>query len=246
MTDIAILNRDDKGAWDLRPRVKGRLASFGLSKDNLSGDGSYTENGALFFTANGHCSEICKETDIHLRGKHNLMNVLAACAIAIEMGISSAALRKAVQHFSGVPHRLEFVKEIKGAKWYNDSIATAPERTIAAVNAFDDPIVLMLGGKDKDLPWERLADLIHEKVDHVIIFGAAKEKILSAIRSNSAHARPFSVTATTNLLQAVLAAYEISEAGDVVLLSPGGTSYDEFKDFEERGEKFRLWVQQLQ
>jgi len=245
-SDVAVLNRDDSGAWNLNNRVKGKIVSFGLQKKNLVGNGSYIEKNSIFIFSEGKSTEMCKTNEIHLRGEHNLLNVLAAFTIAYEMGISRDPMQNAIRHFFGVAHRLEFVREVNGVKWYNDSIATAPERTIAAVNSFSEPIVLMVGGKDKDLPWDRLGDLIHKKVDHVIVFGAAVEKILAAIGPVEFGKKPYSITRSENLENALKAASQIAKAGDIVLLSPGGTSYDEFKDFEERGEKFRSWVQQFQ
>jgi UDP-N-acetylmuramoylalanine--D-glutamate ligase len=154
----------------------------------------------------------------------------------------------AAEKFRGVAHRLEFVREVRGARWYNDSIATAPERTMAAIHSFDEPIVLLLGGRDKNLPWVELANLIHQRVDHVVVFGEAAEKIKKAIASDVVEGsvkRPFTLDHVEHLQDAIHRAAEVTESGDVVLLSPGGTSFDEFKDFEERGEKFRLWVQKL-
>ncbi len=133
----------------------------------------------------------------------------------------------------------------KGADWYNDSIATAPERTLAAIRSFEQPLVLLLGGRDKDLPWESLAELIHQRVDHVVVFGEAAEKITRALAAPNHGSRPYTLQRCRGLKQAVDAAAEIATEGDVVLLSPGGTSYDEFRDFEERGEWFRQWVQEL-
>jgi UDP-N-acetylmuramoylalanine--D-glutamate ligase len=171
---------------------------------------------------------------------------MAACSIAFALNISTDKMQNAIKAFQGVPHRLEFVKEIDEVKWYNDSIATAPERTIAAIKSFNDPIVLLLGGKDKNLPWDRLSEIIHEKVDHVVIFGSAKELIEIAVGPVEVNKRPYSVSICKNMEGAIRNAHKIAEAGDIVLLSPGATSYDEFTDFEERGEKFRSWVQQLQ
>ena len=149
-----------------------------------------------------------------------------------------------IEGFSGVPHRLEFVRFWGGASWYNDSIATAPERVIADIHAFDEPLVLLLGGRDKDLPWTELATLVHQRVDHVILFGEAAGLIEKALQTNTS-GRPYSVTRCEDLKQAVHTAAEVVEPGDVVLFSPGGTSFDAFRDFAERGEKFRLWVNEL-
>jgi UDP-N-acetylmuramoylalanine--D-glutamate ligase len=136
------------------------------------------------------------------------------------------------------------VRERNGVRWYNDSIATAPERAMAAIHAFDEPIVLMLGGRDKDLPWDEIAKLIHKRVDHVVLFGEAAELIQKAISAVGGE-RSVDLRRAEHLKEAVALAAEVATAGDIVLFSPGGTSYDEFKDFEERGETFRKWVLEL-
>jgi UDP-N-acetylmuramoylalanine--D-glutamate ligase len=143
-----------------------------------------------------------------------------------------------------VPHRLELIREWKGAKWYNDSIATAPERTMAAIRSFTEPIILLLGGRDKNLPWESLVALVHERVQRVIIFGEAAEKISAALEKAHGPLQP-SIERCKNLEEAVQVAARVTKPGDVVLLSPGGTSFDQFRDFEERGEAFRKWVLEL-
>jgi UDP-N-acetylmuramoylalanine--D-glutamate ligase len=182
---------------------------------------------------------------IMLRGDHNILNVLAAFTIGHAAGFPLDAMLESAEDFRGVPHRLELVREWNGVRWYNDSIATAPERAIAAIRAFGEPIVLMLGGRDKDLPWEELMQLAGERVDHVVVFGEAAEKIQKTVASLGLREKRFTITRANGLHDAVLKAAEVAESGDVVLLSPGGTSYDEFKDFAERGERFRAWVQEL-
>jgi len=124
---------------------------------------------------------------------------------------------------------------------------------MAAIHSFDEPIVLLLGGRDKNLPWEDLAALVHQRVDHLVVFGEAAEKIEKAVTDSGRRAerveasenRSVDLCHAKNLKEAIIKAAEIAQAGDVVLLSPGGTSFDEFKDFEERGETFRKWVQEL-
>jgi UDP-N-acetylmuramoylalanine--D-glutamate ligase len=152
---------------------------------------------------------------------------------------------EAAEEFRGVPHRLEFVRELRGVRWYNDSIATAPERSIAAIRSFDEPIVLLLGGRDKDLPWENLLRLVGQRVKHAVLFGEAAEKIQKTAYSLGFGETRCTLSRVDHLQEAILQAAEAAEAGDVVLLSPGGTSFDEFKDFAERGERFRTWVQEL-
>ena len=192
--DIAILGRDDPGAWNLRERVKGKLLSFGLSNLSVDQSGTYVSDG-LYHLRDGNAYILLPiQNAIHLRGDHNRLNVLAAITIGHAAGLNLDAMLEAIDNFHGVPHRLELVRELHGVKWYNDSIATAPERTMAAIRSFDEPIVLMLGGKDKDLPWEDLAELVRERVDHVVVFGQAAEKILGALGSQkSGEKRPYSV-----------------------------------------------------
>ena len=243
--DIAVLGRQDPGAWGLSKQVRGRLITFSLYRPQEGQVGTYLDKRKLFLYDGHYSKEIMPQELVLLRGDHNLANVLAACAIAHASGMNIDAMVTGVAGFTGVPHRLEFVRMWRGAAWYNDSIATAPERTTAAIRSFSEPLILLLGGRDKDLPWQDLADLIHQRVDHVIIFGEAAGKIYQAIGKFVPGQRPYTLSVHPGLQQAVQAAAELVEPGDVVLLSPGGTSFDEFQDFEERGERYRQWVQQL-
>jgi UDP-N-acetylmuramoylalanine--D-glutamate ligase len=143
-----------------------------------------------------------------------------------------------------VAHRLELIRELHGVRWYNDSIATAPERSMAAINSFTEPIVLMLGGRDKNLPWDELAKLIHKRVKNLVVFGEASEMIQKAVTTISKKGS-VEIRQVKNLKEAIQSAHQVASSGDVVLLSPGCTSFDEFKDFAERGERFRTWVQEL-
>ncbi len=244
--DYAILNRNDRGSFGLKQLVKGNLVSFGFSPIPEDQNGSYIQNEAIWVTNQGKREEICKLDEITLPGKHNISNVLAASAISQVAGFNNEAIRAAILEFKGVPHRLQFVRELNGIRWINDSKATTPDGAIAAIESFADPIVLLLGGKDKNLPWENLLHLVNQKVDHVILFGDAAQKIRGYIKDFRFQKQNFTLDICNHLQEAVTTASNIAQPGDVVLLSPGGTSYDEFKDFEERGEKFQLWVQQLQ
>jgi UDP-N-acetylmuramoylalanine--D-glutamate ligase len=243
--DAAVLGRDDPGAWNLRDRVHGRLLSFGFGALPAGSDGAYVYQGRYFIRSESREIRVPVEELVELRGEHNRLNVLAACAIAFAAGFTPDEMTQGIAGFRGVAHRLEFVREHQGVSWYNDSIATAPERTIAAIRSFDTPLVLMLGGRDKNLPWDELAALIHERVDHVVLFGEASEKIAAALGSQASGAsgkRPYTLTRCKGLEDAVQAASRAARPGYVVLFSPGGTSFDQFKDFEERGKSFRQWV----
>lgn len=244
--DFAILGRDDPEAWNLADAVRSNLLSFGFSRLPQGTNGAYVdEDGKFFLRQRGQVQRLPVEDVIELRGEHNRLNVLAACTIAFAAGFAPEEMREGIKGFRGVPHRIEFVRSWRGAQWYNDSIATAPERTLAAIRSFSAPLILLLGGRDKDLPWEDLAKVIHQRVDHVVLFGEAAAKIESALEPRLTGQRPFSQTRVETLQQAVLAASRLAQPGFVVLLSPGGTSYDEFKDFEERGERFKQWVNEL-
>ncbi len=243
--DVAILGRDDKGAWSLRTAVKGKLFTFSLNELDEGLSGAYHEDGLLSLRDGNAYMPLLLREKIMLRGDHNILNVLAAFTIGHAAGFPLDVMLEAAEEFRGVPHRLELVRELRGVRWYNDSIATAPERAVAAIRAFDEPIVLLLGGRDKDLPWEELMQLAGERVDHVVLFGEAAEKIQKTVTSLGLSRKRFTITRTNGLHEAVRKAAEVAESGDVVLLSPGGTSYDEFKDFAERGERFTAWVQEL-
>jgi UDP-N-acetylmuramoylalanine--D-glutamate ligase len=268
-SDVAVLGRDDPIAWSLARKVHGYLMSFGMDEPAEGMAGTYYKDGVLYLRMPEEpaVQMIMPRTLIRLRGEHNLLNVLAACAIAAAAGLSPDAMRAGVEVFTGLAHRLEFVRTWGGADWYNDSIATAPERTIAAIKSFDQSLVLLVGGRDKGLPWEDLARLILQRVDHLVVFGEATGIILDALKEaadaemtpgervslsgagdvdvNWQQIEGLTVSVCSNLQEAVQEAARLVEPGDVVLLSPGGTSFDEFKDFEERGECFVQLVKSL-
>ena len=243
--DVAILGHDDKGAWSLRNKVHGKLLTFSMNELDEGLNGTYLHDGLLNLRDGDAYLPLMLRENIKLRGDFNVQNVLAAFVVGHAAGFPLDAMLEAVDEFRGVSHRLELVRELNGVRWYNNSIATAPERTIAVIHAFDEPIVLMLGGRDKNLPWEELMQLANERVDHVVTFGEAAEKIQKTVDSLGLGKMRFTLSRVNGLHEAVLKAAEVAEAGDVVLLSPGGTSFDEFKDFEERGERFRTWVHEL-
>jgi len=249
-----ILGRDDPGAWSLAGSAHGPVFSFGLSDLPAGQSGTYLQEDSIYLRLPVEAGTVHSglpatgvrligKDQIALRGEHNLLNVMAACAIAAAAGLPVEAIQAGVEGFTGVPHRLEFVCSLGGADWYNDSIATAPERAMAAIRSFDEPLVLLAGGRDKNLPWEDFAALVRQRVDHLVLFGEAAELILKALDLSNKHS--FTVTSCQGLHEAVQVASQIVEPGDVVLFSPGGTSFDEFIDFEERGECYVQWVKEL-
>ncbi len=235
---VAILGRDDAGASALAPLAPGRVAYFSAAQPVEAG--AYVQGDTLMFRWAGVATPVAAVADIALRGQHNVLNVLAAIALSGAAGAGTTAMRAGLVGFRGVTHRLELVRERGGVRWYNDSIATAPERVIAAVRAFDEPLVLLLGGRDKKLPWGELAKLVRDRVKAVVLFGEAGPLIEQALITAGVPAARY--TRCELLAEAVAAAAERAETGDVVLLSPGGTGYDAFRDFAERGDLFRQWV----
>jgi UDP-N-acetylmuramoylalanine--D-glutamate ligase len=197
---------------------------------------------------------ICKTRDVRLRGRHNLANILAGCCLAGAAGADPAAIARVATTFGGVEHRLEPVRQHDGVLWINDSIATAPERTVAALRAFDQPIVLLAGGRDKLLPWDEFAAVVHEtrpdgtrRVRHIVMFGEAAGLIGTALARYELEtgASPVPTTLCRELGAAVATAARAAQEGDVVLLAPGGTSFDAYEDFASRGRHFRALVEAL-
>jgi len=241
--DITILGQDDPGAWNLVDKVRGKLITFGFDDPGVGEFGAFSQDGSVFMRDGEQSRLLVNKDTIALRGKHNLLNVVAACAIAKGAGLPDGCMQTGVEGFKGVAHRLEYVRTVRGAAWYNDSIATAPERTMAAIRSFDEPLILLAGGRDKDLPWDEFARLVKDRVRHLILFGEAAEKISQSMAQTTKNL--VTISRCTGLEDAVHNAACVTQPGDVVLLSPGGTSFDEFRDFEERGECFRRWVMQL-
>ena len=245
-SDIAVLNREDPGSWALRSEVRGQLISFGRQKPEDDQVGTYLDEDWICYWDGVCSSQLIPVNSISLRGAHNQMNVLAACAIASAAEFPAQAMLESVKALEGVPHRLELVRNWGGALWVNDSKATTPKGSIAALKSFQEPMILLAGGRDKNLPWQDFSRLVLERVRYLILFGEAADLIESSLVAELGKGQEMlPYRKCSGLEEAVKAAAEICEKGDVVLLSPGGTSFDEFVDFEERGEKFRLWVNEL-
>jgi UDP-N-acetylmuramoylalanine--D-glutamate ligase len=241
--DIAILGYDDEEARKLADLVRGKLVWF-TSRSSIKGDGVFVKNGIAVARWNGREEPLFSLSSVLLRGAHNVQNAVAAAAIALSAGVSPDAIAGAVGRFRGVQHRLEYVAEVNGAKYYNDSIATTPERTLAGLRSFNEPVVLLLGGRDKKLPLEEMAREALERCRGIVLFGEAGQLLKEALLREK-NPRKVPILRKSDLDQAVRAAVEMAEADDVVLLSPACTSYDAYENFERRGEHFRVLVSQL-
>ncbi len=194
-----------------------------------------------------HGEAICTRDEVQLRGEHNISNLLTACALAHAVGATASAMREVARAFHGVAHRLEVVAEMNGVTWINDSIATSPERAIAGMRSFDpakQTIILLAGGKDKNLPWDAFASEAATRVNFVIGFGQSGPMIVRHVQERARflqHKGP-NCAVVQRLDEAVELAARVAGMNSVVLLSPGGTSFDAYQDFEERGEHFRQLV----
>jgi len=244
--DLAVLGFDDARARALALETKARVLFFsgGAEVD----EGAYKTNGELVLRLGGADVLICRAEEVRLRGAHNILNVLAACTLAGLVGVPVEAMRETIRTFTGVEHRLEEVRQWRGVRWYDDSIATAPERVVAALRSFDEPIVLLAGGRDKDLPWEEFAAETVKRVRYLITFGEAGGMIARIVgaRRKGSKGRLEEIRQVETLEEAVEAAAQIARPGEVVLLSPGGTSFDAFRDFAERGDRFKELVRALE
>ncbi len=238
--DLAILSADDAQTAELAPLTRGRKLWFGLDSAKMAGkDGATVTNGRIVIREAGRTIDVMAVDAIPLIGRHNVLNVLAAGLLAHAAGIGPDVIEAAVREFEAVPHRLELVATQNGVQFINDSIATAPERALAALSAYADSgdrLILLAGGRDKNMVWEPWANTVSKQIRSVILFGALSDLLKTKL---AAAGRTENVVQAADLEEAVALAKGQALAGDIVLLSPGGTSYDAFKDFEERGELFR-------
>ena len=170
---------------------------------------------------------------------HNYENIMAAILVAKEFNISNNIIKEVLNNFAGVAHRIEFVAKINGREFYNDSKATNTDSTITALKSFDNDVVLILGGLDRGHSFEPLIPYL-KHVKHIVCYGETKERIETFALENN-----IDVTVTDNLEESVKAAYNISEEGDTILLSPACASWDQYNNFEERGDEFKKIVSEL-
>ena len=242
--DTAVLNRDNDLARSFAAACRGAVHWFSLTPFT-DGDGAFERDGIVTLRRSGRDEAVLPVANIPLRGRHNVENVLAAAALSSAAGIDTAAIAAAVRDFKAVPHRLELVAVVDGAAYYNDSIATAPERTLAGMRSFrdDERLVLLLGGRDKHLPLNELAGECARRCRGVVTFGEAGPLFAGALEQSCAQAG-VTIASSATLDEAAALARGIARPGDVVLLSPAGTSFDAYPNFERRGEHFRRLVQQ--
>jgi UDP-N-acetylmuramoylalanine--D-glutamate ligase len=239
--DFAVLNEDDPTCVRLASRTRAQV--FWFSRQKEVKQGAWVRDGNIVFRDASQKREIMLASEIPLKGAHNLENVLAAVCAGALMGCVPEKIRQAVRDFKAVEHRLEFVATIRGVDYYNDSKATNVDATIKALESFPANIHLILGGKDKGSDYTLLNDLLRQRVKRVYTIGAAAEKIESQIVSSKSGG-PELVHAET-LENALRKANTAAQPGDVVLLAPACASFDQFRNYEQRGQVFKDVVRTL-
>jgi UDP-N-acetylmuramoylalanine--D-glutamate ligase len=234
--DVAVLNGDDPIVLGFREKVKAKKILFSL-RERLS-EGAYA-NGDNIVLKLGAKEEKYSLAKTPLKGIHNVENMMAALTAARVYGCSKKAIETVLNRFEGLEHRLEFVREIKGVRFYNDSKGTNVGSVVKSLQSFSEPVILIAGGKDKNGDLGPLRELIRSRVKQLILIGEAKK------RMNRELGNLTDTAMTQTLEEAVLLAYQIARKGDVVLLSPACSSFDMFKDYKERGKVFKDAVRLL-
>ena len=240
---IVILNYDNEITRECANEAKGKVIFF--SKERKLADGVILDDNIIKICKDKLRKHLVSTKELMLKGTHNYEN--ACAAVAATLGIADEDVQvKAISNFKGVAHRLEFVREINGVKWYNDSIGTSPTRTIAGLNSFDEKIVLIAGGYDKHLDYTPIAKPILDNVSALILMGATSKKIKEAVEKEmNIEGKRIEIVECDTLKETVNTAKKIVKKGEIVLFSPASASFDMYKNFEERGDKFKNLVNSL-
>ena len=238
-----VLNQDNDITVDFKKYVRGQSLSFSMEKP-LKNGAWLEDDGTIHMSYRGIDAPIMHRDDIAILGDHNVENYLAA--ITAVWGFAGMdSIKKVAKEFMGVEHRIEFVREVNGVKYYNDSIASSPTRTIAGLKAFSKKVHLIAGGYDKHIPYEPLVPYILEKVEKLYLCGATADKIEKAVRNDKSYNGVPEIIRAENVEAAVKKAHEIAKAGDIVTLSPASASFDAYPNFVARGNHFKELVNKL-
>jgi UDP-N-acetylmuramoylalanine--D-glutamate ligase len=238
-TECAVLNADDPATAALASRTRARVLWF--SRRRQLEHGVFVRDGWVAARLNGHVEAICPLAEMQLRGQHNVENVLAATVCALWLGLPAAAIRRAIGRFRAVEHRIEFVRDLRGVQFYNDSKGTNVASTIKALESFDERVVLIAGGKGKGQDFAPLATIARGRVGHAVVIGEDGPKIAAALSAVGV-----AVSAAATMQAAIDVARAHAGRGGVVLLSPACASFDMFDNYEHRGEVFKKLVGALE
>lgn len=240
--DRAIFNYDNQLTRDLAEKAGGAVTFF--SRRERLEEGVYLRDGAIWLTNAQGSREVLPTRDIRLPGVHNIENYMAAIA-AVDGLVPDKCVRAVAARFQGVEHRIELVRELDGVKYYNDSIGTSPSRTVACLESFPEPVILIAGGYDKGIPFHALALEIRERVKTLVLTGDTARAIRQAVEEAEGGRGCPEIIQTEDLAGAVEAARRAAGPGDVVVLSPACAAFDRFKNFMERGRAFKELVRSL-
>ena len=239
-----VLNYDNEETMKLADLVRGKMVNFSLTKEVETG-AFLRSDGMLCYKENGEITEVVHKDDIKIPGIHNVDNYLTAISAVWGM-VSVESIVKVAKNFGGVEHRIEFVRELDGVRWYNDSIATSPTRVIAGLKSFDKKIIIIAGGYDKKIPYEPIGKPINEHVKILILMGATADKIEKAVTECDEYpASGLKIVRVKTMEEAVKTANDLAVEGDIVSLSPASASFDLYRMFEDRGNHFKRLVNEL-
>lgn len=234
-TDYFVINWDTEEWRELSQRSQAQVVPF--SRQGLSHEGSYVQDGLIYFKE----EQICPVAIIKIPGQHNVENALAAVAVAKIKGVSNEAIANVLRTFAGVRHRIQFVEEWQGRRFYNDSKATNIEATTVALQSFEQPIVLIAGGLDRGFVFDELVPLIKKDVKAMVVYGETADLMKDAGKK----AGLSTIIKVNNLVEATQQAVKLSEPNEIVLLSPAAASWDQFETFEDRGDLFIKTVEEI-
>ncbi|MBQ7090596.1 MAG: UDP-N-acetylmuramoyl-L-alanine--D-glutamate ligase [Clostridia bacterium] len=240
--ELLVLNADNSVTSSFVAEAKGRVRMFSFKGDHGAA-GAFYKDGAVFYRdENGELVKVLERSELKLRGNHNVENFMAAMLAAAD-DCTVEQMRAVAREFGGVRHRMEFIRSVCGVEFYNDSIGSSPTRTIATLRSYEKKVRLIAGGYDKLIPYDVLGPVVVERVEKLYLCGATAEKIRAAVASVDPD---FPMEIYSDLKAAIKAAYCESRDGDIVLLSPASASFDQFNNFEERGDYFVSVVNELQ
>lgn len=240
--DIAVFNADNSITAQQAERALGRARLF--SRKNEVEDGVFLRDGKIIARHGGQERVVMNREDIRLPGEHNVENYLAAIA-AVDGMVSDDRIAAFARSFGGVEHRIELIRTLDGVRWYNDSIASSPSRTIAGLRAFPERVILIAGGKDKGISYAELGPVVNDHVKLLLLCGATAGVIRKSVEQAENY-QGLEIIDVADYHQAAQTARERAVEGDVVILSPASTSFDRFKNFMERGKAFKEVVNGLQ
>ena len=241
--DLAIFNQDNDLTREMAARAPGRVMRF--SRQGPVEEGTYVEDGMIYVAHNGQKRALFAADRILIPGQHNVENYLAAIA-AVQGLVPDEVILHTAETFPGVEHRIELVRTKDGVRYYNDSIASSPTRTIAGLRSFHQKVILIAGGYDKKIPFDVLGKAVQDHVKTLVLTGHTAEKIRQAVvRAEGYQEGHPAILMEDDFKQAVLAASQAAQEGDVVILSPACASFDHFKNFAQRGQTFKAIVNEL-